>query len=204
MSTLVIHAKLRAGALTLDIELEASAGITMLTGASASGKTLLLRAIAGLSPLEEGRITLGGDDLASRQTHERGIGYAPQDPSLWPHLRAIEHLTPFADRGRIAELASKLELDPILSRHPSALSGGERQRLSLARALARKSKLMLLDEPTSALDRATKERIGDVIKEETRGAIVIFVTHDLPEAKRLGDMFACVEAGRVSSAPRPD
>lgn len=196
--SLVVRGAVSAGSLSLEVELELAPGITVLTGPSASGKTLLVRTIAGLHPWL-GDIAVDARAIGALAPHERNIGYAPQDPALWPHLRAIDHLTPFADRARIDSLVAALGIEALLARRPSALSGGERQRLSLARAIARKPRLLLLDEPTSALDRAARERVGDFIKAETRGSIVLFVTHDMAEARRMGDSFARVRAGRVEA-----
>jgi ABC-type sugar transport system ATPase subunit len=199
--SLVIRGIAQAGGTTLDIDLEAHPGVTVITGASAAGKTLLLRAIAGLHPFE-GTLTFDGRELGALDPNERGLGYAPQEPATWPHLSVSSHLSPFADRTRIDALVLALDLASLLTRKTNVLSGGERQRLSIARALARKPKLLLLDEPTGALDRATRERVGDLIKRDAVGATILFVTHDLTEARRMGDAFAVVESGKVRAEVR--
>jgi molybdate/tungstate transport system ATP-binding protein len=141
-------------------------GFTVLLGASGEGKSLLLRAIAGLVPA-------CGEPFDGLPPQRRAVGYLPQGHALFPHLNAWQNVA-FALRGprRRAEAMAWLErvgLAGLAERRPAQLSGGQQQRVALARALARKPQLLLLDEPTSALDPATRD---DVLAE------LIVLMHD--------------------------
>jgi ABC-type nitrate/sulfonate/bicarbonate transport system ATPase subunit len=113
------------------------------------------------------------------------------------------HLTPFASSERAAELLALVGLEAHATRRPNGLSGGERQRLAFARALARKSSLLLLDEPFSALDDESRVKMGAIVRAEAeRGATILFVTHDRAEAERLGDAFVLFRDGKTEEASR--
>ncbi len=202
--TLSVDARVRAGSFDLDVRIEASAGVTVLFGPTASGKTLALRLIAGLVRPSSGFVRAGDVTFDEHGTFvrpsARGIGYAPQHGALWPHRTAREHLEPFANAARTTELLALVDLADCADRKPFALSGGERQRLAFARSLARDSKLLLLDEPFSALDDDARVRMGDVVRSHAeRGATVLFVTHDREEARRLGTRFVTFAAGRTEA-----
>lgn len=212
MSELSIDATVSAGEASLDAQLSLGAGVHVVMGPSASGKSLLLRAVAGLAPVTRGRISWGGREWSTPSAlvppHARGLGYAPQDPSLWPHLTVREHLSPFCARARQDALAELFGLVALMDRRPRGLSGGERQRVSLARAFAREPALLLLDEPTSALDSDQRRDVGLLARERALelGAVVLWVTHDEEEATRLADTRVRVSAGRALafSLPRPE
>jgi molybdate transport system ATP-binding protein len=164
MSELVIDAHARVGTFMLEARFRAKAGVTVLFGPTASGKTTTLRLVAGIERLARGSIRFGDETLDDGATtfvppRARNVGYAPQDGALWPHRSARDHLTPFVPEDRTRALLALVGLEPHAARRPPGLSGGERQRLAFARALARSPKLLLLDEPFSALDDAT--RLGD-------------------------------------------
>ncbi len=198
-----VEARLRAGFFELDVAFTARPGVTVLFGPSASGKTLTLRAVAGLERVSEGTILRDGAVLDAPGAplvapRERRTGYAPQDAALWPHRSAREHLSPFCDAARAAELLDAVGLSAHADRRPARLSGGERQRLALARAIAHRPEVLLLDEPFAALDDTARRAMGDLVRAEAaRGALVLFVTHDRDEALRLGDAFVLYDAGRA-------
>jgi ABC-type sugar transport system ATPase subunit len=178
--------------------------VTFVVGPSASGKTTLLRALAGLERPLEGSVELFGEvlELAPGRRlppERRPIGYAPQEALLWPHRRVREHLEPFGAPGRCGELADALGIGHLWPRLASSLSGGERQRVALARALARAPRLLLLDEPTSALDREGRRALGAIIRRETEalGAVTLWVTHDSDREIEGAEGLVLVEGGRA-------
>ena len=196
-----------------------ASGTLVLFGPTGAGKTVILRALAGLSRPSRGTLLLGDEvlvDVAAGRfvpPQARGVGYAPQQPSLFPHLdvRAnvrlgAEHPVgapdPAADVDRLLDA---LGLEPIADRRPDALSGGERQRVALARALARRPRLLLLDEPLSALDLAERRRVARWLRAWTaaRATPTVLVTHDPLEARAAADRVALVEAGRVVAEGDP-
>jgi len=202
-SELVLDARASVGAFSLDARFRAKAGVTVLFGPTASGKTLTLRLVAGVMRAAGGSIRFGDADLGDLPPHLRGIGYAPQDSALWPHRGVRAHITPFASPERADALLALVGLEAHAARRPSGLSGGERQRLAFARALARKSSLLLLDEPFSALDDESRMKMGGIVRAEAdRGATILFVTHDREEAERLGDAFVLFREGKTEEASR--
>ena len=209
---------LTAGRFTLDVAIEAADEIVVLFGASGAGKSLTLRAIAGLERPERGHITVDDEVLFDAATgidvpvEARRMGYVVQELALFPHLPVWENVA-FAlpgtrpDRRRRAEAAlAALGLEGVADRSPGTLSGGQRQRVALARVLVRDVRLLLLDEPFSALDdairRALRLELRRLQRELGRGAL--FVTHDLREAYLLADRLVVLDAGRVLQAGAPD
>jgi ABC-type sulfate/molybdate transport systems ATPase subunit len=198
MSDLVIDVRARAGSFELDARFTARSGVTVLFGPTASGKTMTLRLVAGVDRPDSGSIRFGDRALDALPPNERALGWAPQDAALWPHRSAIDHLLPFATAARARDLLALVGLAPHAARKPTRLSGGERQRLSFARALAREPSLLLLDEPFSALDDAARAEMGDLVRTQAaRGATILFVTHDRPEATRLADAFILFTSGHT-------
>ena len=173
----------------------------VVLGKSGCGKTTLLRAVAGLNSVAQGRILVGGRIPVAPGERGREIVYLSQEPLLFPHLNVFENIAfglrirrlPAAQiRERVGGLISYLELFGMERRHPQALSGGQRQRVAFGRALAVEPALMLLDEPFSNLDPETRAAMQDLFKKiaRERGITALFVTHDLKESIRLGDVFA--------------
>ncbi|RDS80755.1 ABC transporter ATP-binding protein [Dyella monticola] len=152
-------------------------GFTVLLGASGEGKSLLLRAIAGLTPAR-------GEPFGGMAAQHRAVGYLPQGYALFPHLNAWQNVA-FAlhgaqRRAQAMQLLERVHMAESAERYPSALSGGQQQRVALARALARRPQLLLLDEPTSALDPVTREDvIAELIGEVHEfGIPALAVSHD--------------------------
>ncbi|TDW30262.1 ABC transporter ATP-binding protein [Cryobacterium psychrophilum] len=185
--------------------------LVAVLGPSGCGKTTLLRAIAGLLPASAGTITVAdrvvsapGVQLAPEK---RGMGWVPQDASLFPHLSVGENIgfgLPHASRAdrakrtaRIAELAELVGLAGFVDRAPSQLSGGQAQRVSLARALAPRPDLMLLDEPFAALDPllrgALRSEVAALLRDQKSTSLL--VTHDQEEALSLADFVAVMRDG---------
>lgn len=202
MIRLVNVSKSFTGKLVLqDLSLElGDAERLVVLGPSGSGKTTLLRIIAGLELPDLGEVYIGGK-LASRAKwglppYARGVGFAFQSPTLWPHMTVLQNLTfgldsaPQDEKRRVVnELAQAFGFADLLGRYPGQLSGGEARRVGLARALAPHPRLLLMDEPLTNLDEALKTRILQsalTFMEEFQPTLV-FVTHDPVEAATLAD-----------------
>jgi molybdate transport system ATP-binding protein len=204
--------------LTIDVTLRAGNGITVLFGSSGAGKTSILRAIAGVTTPDEGRISLDGrvyfDSAAgiNMPMQRRRIGYVFQNHVLFPHLTAEQNALYGASpdsradaRGRVRELFALMGIENTTARYPHELSGGEQQRVALARALATDPLLMLLDEPLSAVDVATRSRLLEEISSVQRRSRIpfLYVTHNQSEAARLGNVMLVVDEGRVLQEGAP-
>ena len=166
----------------------------LLLGPTGVGKTTMLEVIAGLRTPTLGRVLACGIDITAFPPGDRGIGYVPQEACVFPAMTVRQNLafglairgTPAKVRDdRVAELAARLMLTPILERPATGLSGGEAQRVALGRALAFRPKLLLLDEPMSAIDDETKEAVLSLL--EAEATTVLHVSHDRPEVERLAD-----------------
>ncbi len=207
----------RAGGFTLDVDLSLPAqGITVLFGHSGSGKTTVLRCVAGLEQADTARVEIGGEaweDSARgvrRPTWQRPIGYVFQEASLFDHLDVQGNLRFGLRRTEVAGVAphDALSLDGaiellgighLLARRPAQLSGGERQRVAIARALAARPRLLLLDEPLSALDAARRQEILpwlERLRDEVR-IPMLYVTHSTEEMGRLAATLVLMDQGRA-------
>ena len=186
--------------------------LIVLFGHSGSGKSLTLRAIAGLLRPDSGRIRIDGRlvfDTARRidlPPQQRGVGMVVQNYALFPHMSVAENIafglhgdSSAARRARLAELAAFLGITELLQRRPGVISGGQAQRVALARALAPRPGLLLLDEPFSALDSAIRVGLRRELARLKRdlALTVVFVTHDLREAYNLADRMAVLDGGEV-------
>ena len=192
--------------------------VTVIVGTSGSGKTTLLRMINRLVEPTSGTIRLDGEDHRSLAPHElrRRIGYAIQGHGLFPHRTITENIGAVPQllgwkkeriRERSAELLELIGLDPELGdRYPAQLSGGQQQRVGVARALAADPLVMLMDEPFGAIDPINRERLQNEflrLQAEIRKT-VLFVTHDIDEAIKMGDRIAVMrEGGRVEQYATP-
>jgi thiamine transport system ATP-binding protein len=167
--------------------------IVALLGPSGSGKSSLLRCIAGVQSPDSGTIMWAGEDIASVPAHRRRIGLVFQDPLLFPHRDVAGNvgfgLPPEGRAQRVAELLELVGLPGFEHRDVATLSGGEAQRIALARALAPRPRLLLLDEPFGALDRDLRDRLAVDVRAllHDQGTPAIHVTHDREEADLIAD-----------------
>jgi len=198
----------------IDLRIEDGEYVTIL-GPSGCGKTTLIRMIAGILEPSEGRVLIGGRDMAGVPIEERDVGYVFQNIALFPHLSAIENVSygPIVKDMSEEEKASiprrYLELVNLLDRmnmFPDALSGGEKQKVALARALASGAKLLLLDEPLSALDARVRMDLRYELRRIAKdlGLTVLHVTHDQEEAMTVSDRIVLMRNGRIVEVNTPE
>jgi osmoprotectant transport system ATP-binding protein len=194
-----------------DLSLAIPAGkICVLVGPSGCGKTTSLKMVNRLIEPTSGRILLGGVDAASREVTDlrRGIGYVIQQTGLFPHQTIVDNVGTVPRllgwpapriKERSEELLGLVGLDPAkyAGRFPSQLSGGERQRVGVARALAADPPIMLMDEPFGAVDPIVRERLQDEFLrlQADLAKTILFVTHDIDEAIKMGDLVAVFQQG---------
>ena len=193
-----------------ELDLTAPTGrITVLVGPSGCGKTTSLRMVNRMIEPTSGSIYLDGTDTADLKAAEmrRGIGYVIQHAGLFPHRTILENIGTVPallgwDRKRIRErsmeLLERVGLDPaVAARYPSQLSGGQQQRVGVARALAADPPVMLMDEPFSAVDPVVREQLQDEFLrlQDELGKTIVFVTHDIDEAIKMGDQVAVLRVG---------
>jgi molybdate transport system ATP-binding protein len=208
-----LQLRTRLGALTLDIDLDLTRNWTVIFGPSGSGKSSILRALTGLLPDTEARLIRVSEDRSEQDlTHlpprDRRIAYAPQQPSLFPHLTVADNVA-FAQRSISSSTLSEeninaaiklFRIEELIHRYPKNLSGGERQRVNLARAFAVPNpQLMLLDEPFNGVDRPLRDAILPELRESLRLSRipVVSVTHDVEEAFRLQAEVVILRDGRI-------
>ncbi|RVX44366.1 osmoprotectant transport system ATP-binding protein [Nonomuraea polychroma] len=192
------------------LSLEAPTGeITVLVGPSGCGKTTSLRMINRMIDASEGRILLDGVPVQGIDppTLRRGIGYVIQQAGLFPHRKIVDNIAtvPYLlgwdrkkARGRAMELLERVGLDPALAgRYPFQLSGGQQQRVGVARALAADPPVLLMDEPFSAVDPIVRTSLQDELLrlQAELNKTIVFVTHDIDEAIKLGDRVAVLRVG---------
>ena len=179
-------------------------------GRSGSGKSSLLRTVAGLERPQRGRIALDAElwlDTASGVrllAEQRRVGYVPQDYGLFPHLTAAANVRFAAGRNR-SDLLERFGVAHLAGARPPQLSGGERQRVALARALAREPKVLLLDEPFAALDAITRTAVRDELAGALRelGLPTLLVTHAFEDAVAVGGRIAVLDEGRLVQLAGP-
>ena len=205
----------------------AVAGVTMavsagsfvvLMGTSGSGKTTLLKMINRLIAPTSGKVLFFGEDNAALDVTElrKKIGYVLQSAALFPHRTVARNIATVPEilgwdaertRARVDELLALMGMEPndFRNRYPSQLSGGQQQRVGIARAMAGEPSVLLMDEPFGALDAITRSRLQDDLRvlHERNNTTILFVTHDVDEAFRLGDKVAIMSEGRLVQYDRP-
>jgi multiple sugar transport system ATP-binding protein len=198
-----------------DVSLRIDDGEFMvLVGPSGCGKTTLLRLIAGLEEVTEGRILIGGRDVTDLAPRKRDVAMVFQSYALYPHMSVRQNLgyglkvrrTAKADvRQRVEEVARMLRLEELLERRPAQLSGGQRQRVAMGRAVIREPQAFLMDEPLSNLDAKLRVSMrAELSSLHARlGTTTIYVTHDQVEAMTLGQRVAVMRDGRIQQVDTP-
>jgi ABC-type sugar transport system ATPase subunit len=186
-----------------------------VVGPSGSGKTSMLRAVAGLEPLDGGRVLLDGEDVTGTAPGRRDVAMVFQDLALLPHLDVAGNIgfgqlarggSRRAVRAQVREVAADFGLTDLLRRRVTRLSGGEQQRVALARAVVRRPAAYLLDEPLSSLDPVLREeaRAQVQVLRGRSSAPVVLVTHDPHEALAMGDRVAVLRDGVIVQVGTPD
>ncbi|HEY5155277.1 MAG TPA: ABC transporter ATP-binding protein [Acidimicrobiales bacterium] len=216
--TLAARIEVSLGTLALGLDLDVAAGeVVALLGPNGAGKTTVLRAVAGLQPLDGGTIAIDGTVVDAPMTdtflppERRAVGMVFQDYLLFPHLDALDNVA-FGLRSRGAsngearsvarQWLDRVGIGDLAGARPAALSGGQAQRAALARALAAEPRVLLLDEPLAALDVGTRATVRRDLRRHLSdfdGATVL-VTHDALDALALADRVVIVEAGSVAQA----
>ena len=199
-------------ALDLDVK---DGEFMVLVGPSGSGKTTALRMLAGLEPLDGGRIEIAGRDISDVEPKDRDIAMVFQNYALYPSKTVAENMgfalkmrhVPRDERDRrVREAARILDLDSaLLDRKPKALSGGQRQRVAMGRAIVREPKVFLMDEPLSNLDAKLRVQTRSQIAELQRrlGITTVYVTHDQVEAMTMGHRVAVLSGGHLQQCASP-
>ena len=188
-------------------------------GRSGCGKTTMLRVINGLQKPDSGKVYAAGEDVGEedRIRRRRKIGYVIQNKGLFPHMTVEKNIiyvpviSGQKDKRQNRKLAEELiglvglERE-MLDRYPEELSGGQQQRVGIARALASRPKLLLMDEPFGALDEITKRAMQNELLalQKKLGMTVVFITHDIREAMKLGDRVLVMEQGKIAQCDTPE
>lgn len=221
-AALTVDLTVRQGGFTLRAALHAGSGQTVaVVGPNGAGKTTLLLAVAGLVPLDRGRVEMAGRVLEDAGAplrlppESRPIGVVFQDLLLFPHLSALDNvayglrrragLRRQEARRRARPWLERLGLAEAAHRRPAQLSGGESQRVALARALAPEPELLLLDEPLSALDASARPAALELLRRHLAGftGARLLVTHHASDAVAIADRLVVLEAGRVIQEGTP-
>ncbi|WP_300514326.1 molybdenum ABC transporter ATP-binding protein [Aliiroseovarius sp.] len=216
--SLSVHIRQRLEGFDLEVDFDAPPGLTALFGASGTGKTSVVNAVAGLSRPDRARIAVGDWALCDTgqrlhlPPHKRRLGYIFQEGRLFPHLTVRQNLHygawftrrhgPGEDMARVVEM---LGIGALLNRRPGALSGGEKQRVAIGRALLAKPRLILADEPLAALDEARKAEILPYFERlrDEAGIPILYVSHSPAEVARLATTVVALERGRVARMATP-
>jgi ABC-type Fe3+/spermidine/putrescine transport system ATPase subunit len=192
--------------------------LACLLGSSGSGKTTILKLLAGFEAPDRGEISIGGDRVSGDgkvivPPHRRGIGYIFQDLALWPHMTAFGNIA-FGLKARkepaykikVSETAEWLGVKDLLDKYPSQLSGGQQQLVAIGRSLVLQPKVLLMDEPLANLDVKLKKVVREKIVElkETLGITIIYVSHDHREAFALASQLIILNEGRVEATGTPE
>ncbi len=216
----VEHVSHRYGDLLVidDVEIEvAPAEVVCVLGPSGCGKTTMLRVIAGLEDLQQGRIIVDGRVVADENVdippEERSVSLLFQDFALFPHLNVFDnvvfglmHLSTEEGEERAKEVLEQVGMLDCAKLYPHVLSGGQQQRVALARARAPRPRMMLLDEPFSNLDVGLRAQVRDLVLHVLKNStsMTLMVTHDSEEAMFMGDRIAVMRAGRFIQQGTPE
>jgi multiple sugar transport system ATP-binding protein len=188
--------------------------LLVLVGPSGSGKSTALRMLAGLEPLDDGRVLIGGNDVSTVPPRARDIAMVFQNYALYPNLDVAQNMG-FAlkQQGvhkdermkRVREVAKLLDLEPYLERKPRQLSGGQRQRVAMGRAIVRQPRVYLMDEPLSNLDAKLRVQTrAELVELQRRLAVTtVYVTHDQVEAMTMGHRVAVLRDGDLQQVDPP-
>src|SRR5215210_6677002 len=198
-----------------DMTLEIRDGeFVILVGPSGCGKSTALRMVAGLEPITEGELKIGGETVNDLEPKDRDVAMVFQNYALYPHMSVRDNMG-FALKLRgaeeseinekVNEAARILDLDEHLERKPSQLSGGQRQRVAMGRAIVRDPVAFLMDEPLSNLDAKLRVQMRTEVSrlQQRLGTTMIYVTHDQTEAMTLGDRVAVMRAGVLQQVGSP-
>jgi multiple sugar transport system ATP-binding protein len=188
--------------------------LLVLVGPSGSGKSTALRMLAGLEPLDDGKIMIGGKDVSAVRPRDRDIAMVFQSYALYPNLDVAANMgfalkqqgVPKEERAqRVREAAKLLDLEPYLDRKPRNLSGGQRQRVAMGRAIVRHPQVYLMDEPLSNLDAKLRVQTrAELVELQERLAVTtVYVTHDQVEAMTMGDRVAVLRDGILQQVDAP-
>jgi|HigsolmetaAR203D_1030402.scaffolds.fasta_scaffold00991_3 ABC-type spermidine/putrescine transport systems, ATPase components len=197
----------------VSLSIEKGEFITLL-GPSGCGKSTLLRAIAGLNPIDEGRIMVGGRDITHLPPKKRDVGMVFQSYALFPNMTVFENiafglkmekLDKKEIRRAVSEMISLIELEGKENHYPHELSGGQQQRVALARSLVKEPTVLLLDEPLSALDAQIRRTLRNEIRtiQKRLNMTTIFVTHDQEEALAVSDRIYVMNHGTIEQHGTP-
>lgn len=197
----------------LDLTINNGEFLTLL-GPSGCGKTTVLRLIAGLEPVDSGRIMLDNEDITHVPAENRYVNTVFQSYALFPHMTVFENVafglrmqkTPAAEiTPRVMEALRMVQLETFAQRKPHQLSGGQQQRVAIARAVVNKPRLLLLDESLSALDYKLRKQMQNELKALQRklGITFVFVTHDQEEALTMSDRIVVMRDGRIEQDGTP-
>ena len=185
-----------------------------LLGPSGGGKSTLMKAIAGLLPLDQGNLVWQGRSIMSLPPEKREMTLVFQDLRLFPHLTVLDNVAfPLkmsgmkkeARREAAREILNQVELIDFAHRYPNQLSGGQQQRVALARAVAIKPRVLLLDEPFSSLDLPLRQSMRKLVRSlhDRMGLTTLLVTHDVGEAMLLSDCIGILDQGRLICCDSP-
>ncbi|THT99385.1 amino acid ABC transporter ATP-binding protein [Lampropedia puyangensis] len=203
-----------------DIDLHVNKGeVVVVCGPSGSGKSTMIRTINRLEEIQQGTITVNGQDVHARGVNinhlRQGIGFVFQQFNLFPHMSAIDNVmyapvqiqkqSKAQARALAEQLLERVGLAHKADAYPGSLSGGQQQRVAIARALALKPPVMLFDEPTSALDPEMVGEVLQVMKSLARdGMTMICVTHEMGFAREVSDRVVFMDAGKIIEVDTPD